>query len=277
MSESAKVGRESPFLSLEQEIETALEAGQVGIWRWRIGSDQLGWTRNLEALHRLPAGSFDGTFESFAGDIDPYDYQRVMEAVQAVVEKGGAYEIRYRNRPRDAREPIWIEARGRVVEPGDGHRYMTGVCQNATERINAQLQLERRLRQQQAVAALGSYALAEDSLPRILRRAVDVAAESARQQATPALRDTDGIGVVQFVSPGDRLLAGAMGLVRIAEMPKRPASKDERHRAWIVSELQAEVPMRVRVVQRQRLLQQVVRLCEPTAVVPLQRQHAQYG
>lgn len=197
MSSSASPPELSHFIALPAPIESALEAGGVGIWRGRIGSDELGWTENLEAIHRLPPGSFDGTFNSFSSDIHEDDLPLVMQAVEAAVRDGGSYEIRYRNRPRDGGEAIWIEARGRIVQEADGNRYMTGICQNATERIKAGRQLERRLAQQQAVSALGSYALAEEDLGRILRRAVEVVAATL---AVPMAK------ILEFTARADTLL-----------------------------------------------------------------------
>jgi two-component sensor histidine kinase len=167
----------SLFLAVEPEIETALKAGGVGIWRWRIGSAELGWSQNLEAIHRLPPGTFDGTFESFSDDIDPTDLARVMKTIDYSIATGHPYEIRYRNRPPNGIEPIWIEARGEIVSRPDGERYMTGVCQDATDRITGQMELVRRLTQQQAVSGLGTFALAQDSFDAVIKRAVDVVAD----------------------------------------------------------------------------------------------------
>lgn len=170
-------GPESPFLAVDPDIETALNAGAVGLWRWRVGGTELGWTRNLEAIHLLPPGTFDGTFESFSADIEPVDFQRVMETIRYSIATGHPYEVRYRNRPLAGIEPIWIEARGEIVSSPDGERYLTGVCQNATLRIRDQKELERRLQQQQAVSELGTFALAHHRFDDVVARAVTVIAE----------------------------------------------------------------------------------------------------
>ena len=54
------------FLALGEEADAALGAGGVGVWRWKIDGETLAWSRNLEDIHHLPAGNFDGTFQSFA-------------------------------------------------------------------------------------------------------------------------------------------------------------------------------------------------------------------
>lgn len=191
------------FLSLGEEAEAGLAAGGVGVWRWKIDGETLAWSRNLEHIHHLPEGSFDGTFQSFARDIHEDDLDAVFAAVQAAVREGGSYEVRYRNRPLGGAEAIWIEARGGVVEGSDGELYLTGICEDATDRIEAARQLQRRLAQQQAVSELGSFALAEEDISRILRRAVEVTAQTLSVplakilELTPsadALRLVEGIG-----------------------------------------------------------------------------------
>lgn len=173
---NAKTDGRDLFIPVEPDLETALDAGGVGIWRWKVGSADLGWTRNLEAIHRLPDGTFDGTFGSFSRDIDEGDLARVMATIEQSIATRTPYEIRYRNRPAAGVDPIWIEARGSIVESPGGDLYMTGVCQNATDRIVARMQLERRLAQQQAVSELGTYALSEDDFEKVLERAVEVTA-----------------------------------------------------------------------------------------------------
>ena len=72
----------------ESTLRDGLTAGEVGVWRWDIGSDALFWSDNMEAIHHVPTGSFDGTFESFARDIHPDDAERVLAAVRKVVAEG---------------------------------------------------------------------------------------------------------------------------------------------------------------------------------------------
>lgn len=187
------------FLSLGEEAEAALGVGGVGIWRWKVDAETLAWSRNLERIHDLPQGTFDGTFQSFARDIHEDDLDAVLAAVQAAVTTGGTYEVRYRNRPLGDAEAIWIEARGGIVVGSDGHRYLTGICQNATDRIEAARQLQRRLAQQQAVSELGTFALSEEDISKTLRRAVEVAAQTLSVPMAKILEFTPGADALRLV------------------------------------------------------------------------------
>jgi two-component sensor histidine kinase len=165
------------FLEDSEAVLDGLYMGKVGIWRWRVDSDELQWTRNLEQVHDLPAGSFTGTLSSFQRDIHPDDAAAVWKAIMASVETGDSYRAVYRTAPRQAAEPLWIETSGGMVVGADGARYLTGACLDVTARVRNELELERRLRQQKAIERLGSIALVEQDFQNTMQRAVETAAD----------------------------------------------------------------------------------------------------
>lgn len=59
----------------------ASEVASMGTWDWDINADTVRWSDNLERIHGLPPGTFDGTFDSDAREIHPDDRERVMAAV----------------------------------------------------------------------------------------------------------------------------------------------------------------------------------------------------
>ncbi len=81
-------------------VRAALEAGQIGIWSWDIESGGVQWSGNLESIHDLSAGSFDGTFASFQKDIHPEDQPEVLAAIQESLRSGKSYHVQYRLAPR---------------------------------------------------------------------------------------------------------------------------------------------------------------------------------
>jgi hypothetical protein len=56
-------------------------AGNIGIWCWDIPTNRLTWSSNLEDIHDLPKGSFDGSFSLFENDIHPQDRAGVVAAI----------------------------------------------------------------------------------------------------------------------------------------------------------------------------------------------------
>lgn len=183
-----------PWLSDTQALEDGLRLGGAGVWRWKIGSEQLEWTRNLESVHRLPAGAFDGTLTSFQRDLHPADAGDVWQKITASIETGAPYAAVYRTAPRPDEPDRWIETAGGVVTGADGARYLTGICHDVTERVRDEQELQRRLRQQGAVAELGSFALGERDFAKVLDRAVHVAAEVLDVPLTKILQFADNAG-----------------------------------------------------------------------------------
>jgi PAS domain S-box-containing protein len=188
------------FLDDSDSLIEGLRMGGVGVWRWRIESDILAWTENLERVHGLPAGAFDGTLASFQRDIHPDDTESVWEHIQNTLLTGEPYRAVYRTRPRYGDEALWIETSGGIVTDAEGVRYLTGICQDVTARVRGEKELQSRLRQQRAIEQFGSFALAENDFQKVLDGAVAVAAE---------VLDLPLTKILQFADAADHLVLQA--------------------------------------------------------------------
>ena len=179
------------FLKDAVGLEEGLRLGCVGVWRWKIDSDLLQWTRNLESVHNLPPGSFDGSLSSFQHDLHPNDAGEVWQKIKASIEHETPYRAVYRTNPRPNQTELWIETAGGVTTAPDGSRYLTGICLDVTDRVKKERQLVRRLSQQRAVAQFGAYALNEVSLQNVLDEAVRMAADVLHVPLTKILQFSD--------------------------------------------------------------------------------------
>lgn len=188
------------YLTDPDALMDGLRLAGVGIWRWRVDSEMLLWTDNLEEVHALPAGSFDGTLDSFRNDIHPEDMQAVWTAISNSVTSGDPYRVVYRTRQRAGVEPLWIEAAGGLARGADGLTYLTGACLDVSARIRGEVELNRRLSQQRAIERFGSFALGEEDFQLIMERAVDIAAE---------VLDVPLAKVLKFTDTADSLLLAA--------------------------------------------------------------------
>jgi PAS domain S-box-containing protein len=164
------------FFSDFATVRTALEAGRVGIWSWDLATDALTWSSNVEAIHGLPPGAFDGTYAFFEREMHEHDRPRVKEAIAQALRTGDPYWVRYRVVPRDKREECWIEASGTVIFRDGKPVRMVGICHDVTERIKLQEELRSRAKQQEALAQLGERALAETDIERLLNDVVSTVA-----------------------------------------------------------------------------------------------------
>jgi len=177
-----------------------LRLGRVGVWRWKVGTDVVEWTENLESVHRLPPGAFDGTLASFRNDLHPDDAEAVWRAIRHSLETGKPYYVRYRAAPRAGRDALWIEANGGVVSSAGGERWLTGICRDVSDEVAYEHELERRFEQQKAVVELGSFALTQTQFQPVADRAAQVAAQ---------VLDVPLVEILQFSDSADHLVLKA--------------------------------------------------------------------
>jgi PAS domain S-box-containing protein len=204
MSSRLEAGQEKFYLDDAADLLVGVDAGRIGVWHWDIAGNTLRWSKNLEEIHNLPSGSFDGSFSFFEKDIHADDRAAVQAAIQAVQRTGGRYSVRYRIPPRETGdEERWVEARGKaIIEDGVVTR-MLGVCQDVTDIVRVHDELLRRARQQEVVADLGWEALTEPDVEKMLQKSV----QSVHRELSVEL-----VKVLELV-PGDKemLLRAGIG------------------------------------------------------------------
>jgi len=157
-------------------VRAALEAAQIGIWFWDIASDTVTWSSNLETVHGVPPGTFDGSWARLIMCIHHDDRANVEAALQEALHTRSPYRARYRVPQRDGEADRWLEANGTVVAEGGAAKGMVGNCCDVTERVNLETELRGRAKQQEALAQLGERALAEPDLDRLFNDAVSTVA-----------------------------------------------------------------------------------------------------
>jgi PAS domain S-box-containing protein len=123
----------------ERRLHLALAAGRMGTWDWDVQRDRVSWSPELEIIHGLEPGAFEGTFDAFQRDVHPADADRLGAAVAAAFEAPESiYEIEYRIvRPDGTLR--WLAATGRVIVDTDGRAArMLGICRDVTEHKRAE-------------------------------------------------------------------------------------------------------------------------------------------
>ena len=174
-------------------LRVALEAGEIGVWTWDIKSNAITWSVNVEQIHGLAAGTFDGTFSAFQKDIHPEDQPEVMAAIQESLRTGKPYHVHYRLAPQEKQEERWVEAIAAVVQENGAPARLLGTCRDVTDRQKLLRELRMRAKQQEAVARLGERALTEGDLQTLFD---EVAATSAE------ILDVEFVKILELV-PGD--------------------------------------------------------------------------
>ena len=176
-----------------ETIGVALDAGQVGVWSWDVKSSAVKWSANMEQIHGLPTGSFDGTFSTFQQNVHPEDLPEVMAGVQESLRSAKPYLVHYRVAPHDDREERWVEATASVVQENGVAVRMLGVCRDVTDRQKLLRELRMRAKQQEILARLGERALTESDLQTLFDEIVSTLAE---------ILDVEFVKILELV-PGD--------------------------------------------------------------------------
>jgi PAS domain S-box-containing protein len=207
----------------EQRLRFALDAASMGTWDWDLSTQSVRWSENLERVHGLPPGTFDGTFQSYEQEIHPDDRERVLESIRRAVQDGVPHEIEYRIVAPDG-SVRWVEGKGQV-EYEDGRPVrMTGVCMMVTRRKEAELArlaaaeeasrlkdeflttLSHELRTPLNAIVGWVHMLQSSSLPPDrTRQAIDVIGRNARLQAQ----------LIEDILDVSRIIAGRLDIDRL--------------------------------------------------------------
>ena len=157
-------------------VRAALDGARIGVWSFDIATRTLTWSSNLEAMHRLPPGSFDGTIAGSLRAIHPDDQKYVDDTLREAVRTRAAFRVRYRLAEQPDQEECWLEASGSTAYSDGTAERMYGLCCEITERVELEAELRNRIKQEEALAQLGERALAEADLEHLLNDAVTTVA-----------------------------------------------------------------------------------------------------
>jgi PAS domain S-box-containing protein len=143
----------------EAGLLLALEAGKMGSFEWNIQTGEIRWSENLEAMHGLPPGTFDGTFESFQTLIHPDDRVGVLQTIRQCVETGADYEAEFRSAKHDG-GTHWMLGKGKVLRDEQGRpTRMMGVCMDVSRRKRAEEAIRESDRRKDEFLAMISHEL----------------------------------------------------------------------------------------------------------------------
>lgn len=113
-----------------EQLDLAIEAGEIGVWQWDLSTDVITWTENADKIFGLQPGEFNQTFQDLFERIYPQDREMVEKTISDSIEKGAPFRVEHRIVKPDG-SIGWIQATGKVKKmnpvnlPGSSGWYLT--------------------------------------------------------------------------------------------------------------------------------------------------------
>lgn len=144
---------EQQATDLAEHLALALDAGELGTWRWDRSTGETTWDTKLEALYGLEPGTFDGTFDAYVSLLHPDDAPSVLETVQRALKEKTRYTVEHRVVWPDG-SVHWVQGKGRVtLDEFGGPTGTMGCVADVTEQTQVALVREQALAAAREAAA----------------------------------------------------------------------------------------------------------------------------
>ncbi len=124
----------------ESYLALALEEGKMGLFNVVLPQGTISWSPQMERLHSLEVGAFDGTLEMFETLVHPEDWPSIAEISRRVLGSGEEFHTEYRHLTPQG-EVRWLEARGTASFENGVVARLTGITVDVTARKLAELKL----------------------------------------------------------------------------------------------------------------------------------------
>jgi PAS domain S-box-containing protein len=149
-------GSKKQALDREERLRLALSFGKMGIWEFDLKTRIVRWSPELEAVHGLPAGSFDGRHETVLSLIHAEDRAGLHAAFWESVKEQGTLAHEFRVIWPDGSVHV-VYSRGKVICDDRGEpATMLGITADITEQKRAAHELQRKLEQMQVLSGLAA-------------------------------------------------------------------------------------------------------------------------
>ena len=135
---TARVVAERALRESEQRLRLALDAADMGIWEWDVGTGTYRWNDQTFRMFGYEPQSFVPDYDAWARRVHPDDLPRLSAEVQRMMEHPSEAVGEYRAFGQND-ELRWLEARGRFEcdDQGRPKRYY-GVLMDITDRKRAE-------------------------------------------------------------------------------------------------------------------------------------------
>jgi len=97
----------------EMQRNLALEASNLGIWRWQLASDAIYWSNRTCEIFGIKEHETPKNFKEYASYIHPDDLDKLEKTVEKAIENQTSYSIQHRIIKPDGSE-AWVQGYGKI-------------------------------------------------------------------------------------------------------------------------------------------------------------------
>jgi two-component system, cell cycle sensor histidine kinase and response regulator CckA len=139
---------------IQERLELAQQAGQIGTFEWNTQSNALTWTAELEVLYGLSPGSFAGHYDAWMQALHPDDRLRTEQELWQAIQTQQGLDIEFRILWPNG-DIHWMSLKSSLFrDPSGTPLRMIGIHMDITEKK----QLEAQFLRAQRLESLGSLA-----------------------------------------------------------------------------------------------------------------------
>ncbi|MDF1505195.1 hybrid sensor histidine kinase/response regulator [Roseisolibacter sp. H3M3-2] len=146
---TARVAAEAALAESRRRLDSALLAGEVGTFEWRIPDDRLFGDANFGRIFGIALDETGAApLSAYLAALHPDDRDRVVALIEHTLATGAPYEAEYRIIPgaETGRPERWVQARGLLERDAAGRpERFPGVVQDVTRRREAEDERARLL------------------------------------------------------------------------------------------------------------------------------------
>ncbi len=138
MKKADKTTTNEALQKRQKMFSEAEKLANIGIFEWDIRANQVSWSDGLYHIYGLKPDEFGASFEAFLERIYPPHRERVRRTIETAFRKGKPFEMEELIVRTNGEKRV-LFTRGEVIQGADGQPIrMIGVCQDVTERMNAE-------------------------------------------------------------------------------------------------------------------------------------------
>ena len=161
-----------------ERFELAAKGANDGLWDWDLVTNKVYFSPRWKEMIGYRDEEFPNTFNAFEKTIHPADRDRVLSMIKAYIAgKQPIFETEFRFRHKNGTYR-WILTRAAATWNDEGKALrMAGSHMDVTDRVETQVQLERRARELETVTEVSTAISTILELTPMLQRVVDLTKE----------------------------------------------------------------------------------------------------